>query len=452
LSKSNGGRRRRSRRRLFLKPKKYKVALNPNSVTLILLVSAGMLGGGYSPLSSLVIDIIALINIVVWNAATQQPSNRLNTWQVLLISIIALVSLEQLVPLPWGAWSRLPGREIAIEVMRVSGLSGEQHALSLDPGATVETLLALLPFLSIFYATAKATDEEITQWHCAILIMGCLSALLGAFQIMTGRFYLYRISHFGLPVGIFANRNHEADFILISLLYIAGYKQATISQRYAAWVKLAVVFILSICTITTVSRTGVALLPFVDLVCVFMILRTNRRNLAKKLAITCLIAVAAVAVLMTNGTFGQVFSRYQDASEDLRGVIWKGTVEVIRLYWPAGSGLGTFVPVYQSIENLNTMPTPYINHAHNEYLEVISDLGLLGFVILILYLGCFTYQSASVISRKPKLHELTAICTIIILLVHSITDYPLRTSVLMTIFGFANGIIFRPLRMVHQAT
>ena len=53
----------------------------------------------------------------------------------------------------------------------------------------------------------------------------------------------------------------------------------------------------------------------------------------------------------------------------------------------AGSGLGTFEKVYRMAEDPAKVDRYYVNHAHDDYLELAVETGLPGIILMLLFLG-----------------------------------------------------------------
>ncbi len=52
--------------------------------------------------------------------------------------------------------------------------------------------------------------------------------------------------------------------------------------------------------------------------------------------------------------------------------------EAAQSYLPVGSGLGSFDPVYRSVEPLERLDATFFNQAHNDYLEIWLETGWIG--------------------------------------------------------------------------
>ena len=115
-------------------------------------------------------------------------------------------------------------------------------------------------------------------------------------------------------------------------------------------------------------------------------------------------------------------------------------------FFPFGTGLGSFVPVYQYHENLARVTSVFVNHAHSDYLELLLELGAAAVVILILFLAWFIRRLV-VVWRSDEAgfaFARAASVAVAAVLAHSLVDYPLRTAAIAAVFAFSLGLMAAP--------
>ena len=134
-------------------------------------------------------------------------------------------------------------------------------------------------------------------------------------------------------------------------------------------------------------------------------------------------------------------------SVTMRGEIWSRTSEAIRDFGLAGSGVGTFTAIYPHYENPATIDRTYVNHAHNDYLELALEGGMPAILLMIAFLSWWSLR-AFAIWRSPNAAELgrAACIASAAILLHSLVDYPLRTAAIATIFAMALALMADPAR------
>jgi O-antigen ligase len=93
----------------------------------------------------------------------------------------------------------------------------------------------------------------------------------------------------------------------------------------------------------------------------------------------------------------------------------------------------------------------YANHTHNDLLELWLETGVVGPILLCVFLIWGVGRSVAEWTapnpgRFPAERTLVraAILAILLLLGHSLVDYPLRTSAMMGVFAFCSGLLLDP--------
>src|SRR3954452_3776298 len=142
----------------------------------------------------------------------------------LTIAAIAVAAL-QLVPLPAASWALGPRVRLAQD-FALFGHGSPALPLSLTPYDGLTALFCLIPPLAIFCTIVRLRAYR-PSWLAVALIAGTLSGiLLGALQVSStgpnSPWYLYTQTNVGLAVGFFANANHMANLLVITLPFLAA--------------------------------------------------------------------------------------------------------------------------------------------------------------------------------------------------------------------------------------
>ena len=95
-----------------------------------------------------------------------------------------------------------------------------------------------------------------------------------------------------------------------------------------------------------------------------------------------------------------------DTSTSYRVYIWQGTMRMLEDFWYSGVGIGesAFGMVYPSY-SLNAVSAP---HAHNLYLHILSETGIIGILAVATLLIIF-YKYVSSAAIKNKDNKITAV-------------------------------------------
>jgi O-antigen ligase len=384
----------------------------------------------------------------------------------LWVALLALFTFH-LLPLPPAVWTQLPGRELAALADRsVFGATG-WRPLTLDPEATWRSLLMLLPAFSAYLALRLGDGER-----RAALLRGVAIAAIAAIAIAFMQLALpakawlhfYPRGDYEEPTGFFTNRNHQATFLLCALPLAACWLLPKKQDARAAWQAAGLLLsagagIAALAVLATGSRTAAALLPLALAataiawvqagdIAALASLKGNRA--LRLLAFAAgLLAVFAAVIVMIAGLGGDDIAqvlRRTPVLDDNRLDFWPHVAGAAGHFWPVGSGIGTFLDAYEMHEPLEALRPLYVNHAHNDFLEIFLEAGAPGLVLALAgtwELGMMGWRAW----RAPPHQALAAaparLASVVIALpiAHSLVDYPLRTVSISVLFALAAAIL-----------
>lgn len=428
------------------------------AVILVVAIVAGG-GGAEGPLNNGIIEAFSAVLLVACAASHFTNSPMPSNSAVPLWCAVAtlLVTALQLLPLPPGLWTNLPGRELARAAAGLTGEAGSWKPLSLDPEATRRTAAALLPPIAIMLATIRCGEGGIRLLLRALIAAAALGSALAGIQIAAGTpdgLMPYGDPTAGVGTGFFANRNHQATLMLGALIasgLLVRLRTEASSSRTRGWIdriSLAWLFfpIFIVGTIATQSRAGLLLLP-PTLLGAVIIASDNKISRSIAVVTGAGIGFAVALVLLTNTGMWAKIPGGSDLLADARATNFPDIVYTTRQYWPFGSGFGTFVPVFMANENLDVAQAAYLNHAHNDYLELLIEGGLAAACLLTMWSAAIALRIRRLLVRSGEPQRSYGLCGLVILLViagHSLVDYPLRTDAIAVVAGLAVGLLFRP--------
>lgn len=369
---------------------------------------------------------------------------------------LLLVGLISLVPLPGGLGSG-PLRGEVVEAFRLIGMEPPALSASLAPSLTQNSLLHLLPAAAMFMLVLRLPNEDRRLLPTVLLAVTGASVVLGAFQLMGGPdspLRLYEITNRASPVGFFANVNHEATLLLCALPLTAVIAGRTATRRSrskrsgGAIISAAVaIFIIAGIAISG-SLAGWGLAVPTAMASLLIYRRTVAGGVAKGwwAALAVLTLVFAFAGLQ--GPLGkEAFEADVSSQPSSRRVLASTTTEIIKDSFPVGTGLGTFSTVYRRYEDPSQVTRQFANHAHNDYLEAVLELGAAGLLLILAFLFWWGRRSYQVWTRDFEGAAMARAGSVMtgIVLAHSIVDYPIRTAAIAAVFAFGCALMVPPI-------
>ena len=413
-------------------------------------------GGSPSPKAEILVQLCFAAALVAWvwwasrgEGEAGLPVPRPLLW---LGGVLVVMPILQLVPLPPALWQALPGRGLEIAALDLVGDAQGWRPLSVSPPRTLAGLLALLPAVGLMWATATLGSGDRRLLVLVVAILAITSAALGALQLAggNGAFQLYELSHRGWITGFHANRNAAVDVLLIGSLalsaWFVGKDMPPAIARRRIPTLLVGQAILLFAAILTGSRMGILLvLPVLVLnVAILRPLGLARavEFAARGMGALVMLLLALPLILAGNSRLSGVIARF-DVSSDARITLWRDTLAAVDAFFPAGSGIGTFPVAFAPFESFESLGPASINRAHNDYLELLLELGigapvlLVGGAVLLFLSARSAWRDASW-DRTPQIF---ALGTLAVIALHSLVDYPLRNMAIACLAGVAAGLL-----------
>ena len=387
----------------------------------LLLIVALLLAGSSvrGLLSTTIIQILSLAilpALVDWS----RPNGYWRAVTLLLAGVMGLL-VAQLLPL-----GGLIHHSSDLQTVPVPG----PLAWTLSWERTAEALLFVLPPAVLFLVLSRFSENDFNRL-LPFLYLGILANIifgLVQFAARNGADLSPGYLPYVASAGFFANANHFATLMFISIP-LAIYQFVAIRKPLLSLIAVAAIVLASF---ATRSVAGV----FLSMGCAVFSYALIVRMPALWRALLVLLGVAGMVVLSFNP--GNVLEFRADDPLD-RTSIWSTTVEAVVSHLPYGSGLGTFDLVYPGVEEASDIRTSFINHAHNEYLELVLEGGIVAAILLAAYLALLLLA----MWRLPRTPLRTAaFCAIAFVLIHSAVEYPLRNLSLALLFAMLNAVVF----------
>ena len=314
----------------------------------------------------------------------------------LLLCLLAIAA--QLIPLQAALRARLSPAGFAVD--RVVALGAEPavhppHPLSVEPEATAWALALAAAYIGLFWcARAIFSSGGVRSTVRGVASLGLALTALVAVQRATAPTLLYwtwtPISAGASPYGPFVNRNGLASWLAMAIPLVIGYAMARYHSAHRAdggaipgdsidptqlWLGGAAV-LMSGGLLASMSRAGI-LGGGIGLMALIVFSRKRIRGGAS-LAWMGAGLVALVVLASAYANLGKLAMRLQETTEQGtwgRPAIWRDTWRMASDFWLTGVGAGAFqrgMLAYQEGSRLF-----FFNHAHDEYLQLLAEGGVL---------------------------------------------------------------------------
>lgn len=385
---------------------------------------------------------------------TQPSASSRHLWW-LVIAMLAVIAV-QLVPLPPQIWAIMPGRDAVVRGFNLLDQPLPWLPLSLTPYDTTATALWLLPPLAVIYGILKLGAFR-EQWLAAAIGLAALTGiLLGVLQVTDVRlespWYLYAITNNDQPVGTFANSNHMGTLLITAIPFIAAamaVKDRAARQETKKAGKMTLLLLGALTLVLTLSVNGsfAAVGLAVPVVGATLLMKASshaRRMRWGFFAVTVAGLATTIAIFISplsnyrpnSGLNHPDYSRYTSFSNSLRAAADA---------FPVGTGTGSFPSVYPTYEDADKVDSQFVNHVHNDYIELALETGLFGILLIVVFL-VWWMRRAITIWRAHSIDYFARASTIAsgAILAHSFVDYPLRTSAIAAVFAMCIALMAEP--------
>lgn len=292
-------------------------------------------------------------------------------------------------------------------------------AFSYDKSDSFRILLFYLTaFLFVYIITADITTRErLMKLAGFIYTAVIITSLFAIYQRFVGVSVSESLTDIatneGVPGRVYStldNPNNFAEFLVIMTPLAAMFAVNVKKTWLRIPLCLAIVFP-AVAMLMTYSRSGwISTL----LACIIFVYYANK----KLIPALFLIGIAAIPFLPAS-VMTRIASLFNtaDTSNLYRIYIWDGAIRIAKDYWETGIGLGpgSFAYVYPDYANpLAKIGAP---HSHMVYLELLVELGVLGFISFMWYMLRLWIDTTRTLlrcpDRKTRLFQIACIASLV---------------------------------------
>ena len=421
------------------------------------------IGGVYN--WSLVPSLVAIVMITV----LRRPAIG-GEWRGLdaALGLSILAAALQLVPISASVRAALSPAAADFDRRMSIAPPSAPFTLSLVPSVWLWGIGTLVGAILVFWIARHVAQGREARFIARIVAwMGLASGLLVILEptlVSNGKIYgvWETIATNAHPAGPIVNRNHYAAWLLFALPLTLGCFAAHVRTHWldrkrrvqiladsrAIWL-LAASALMAVALFVTQSRSGI--LGFAAAVAFGLARGWRRGSAVGRLAMLVFVVVLGAAVYAWARP-DKAMMRFDRALQDDtwggRSQIWRESIALGRQFPLTGIGLGTYnmvMPAYQAATH-----TVLINQAHNQYLQIFVEGGLLVAVPLAGAVIAFVLSAARRLredhTAMVHLRE-AALAGMCGLAVQSFWETPLLTPAVLFLLAAAAGIaVHRPPR------
>ncbi|HSK10336.1 MAG TPA: O-antigen ligase family protein [Vicinamibacterales bacterium] len=322
------------------------------------------------------------------------------------LALVVAAVLVQLWPLDAQTLGRLGPATDRLLRQYVVGYPGvvPAHPLSIRPDATLYGLAALVAFGVLLLGIARGLGHHSLRTLAAgVVFVGFALAIAGIVQSgLSGR-GLASTSIYGLvpitdasPFGPFINRNHFAGWMLMALPLALGYFTGLVARgmrgvgptlrERVLWfsspdasrvilVGLAIL-VMGLSLVLTFSRSGIGGFALALALAGFFVVRRQAQGSRRAVVLSYVVVLLALSLGWAGiDAIVARFAQLPGTGLNGRLGVWADAWRVVRDFTWTGTGLNTFsdaMVFYQTFEM-----TTHTMEAHNDYLQLLADGGLL---------------------------------------------------------------------------
>lgn len=384
---------------------------------------------------------LPILAVGAWRLGAM-PGSRVRLLGLVALAATALLPWLQLLPLSQGLWNIAQAREALGRDLATAGVQGVATTWSLTPAATLRGALSLLPAVALFVAALGVDTATQRRLLMLCVALPVASLVLGFLQLGAPQDSLLNPYPEWAPAmnGTFANQNHQGTAMLIGLGICLAFAVGAFGARDELtgkprnpWPAIIAggTLLLGLPLVNSRAAVVIGVLMLVIAPLAMAVSRLRRSGQGRR-GVAALLLAAGLAALGLSAAMGWM---KVDEVEEFRWVMRQATAALAITHLPWGSGIGSFVPVFQQAMPDSLLMANYINAAHNDYAQVWLEGGVLGLLAVVLILAAF-----AVALRHHWMHQggdrrlvWCGLLGMFALLAHAATDYALRTPALMAV-------------------
>ena len=330
-----------------------------------------------------------------------------------------------------------------------------------------KALLWLLLGLCVLLGSLVAINVDNIKKITTILTTGaCLLAVIGIAQHLFALDWFYQTV---APSATLGNKNMAMQIItlLLPMSFYVVLTQKTSIKLY--WSVLGVVLILTYSFYSQTRSAWVAIGVELMIISAYLLFNKHQFAIKKQTIITLVVALFLLGLLMSFSSSGlvnplniiaqKIHSIYLSATHldgssiSSRYVLWQSAINMWLDNPLIGTGLGSFFHNLNN-EGYATYQTIGAKRVHHDGLELLVELGIIGVVLLLIFISFLTqvfYQLIAHTKQNMRLFVMLILTAIIGSFINAQFSFPYQMSVPMMIIGTYFGLILALFAQLNQS-
>ena len=225
--------------------------------------------------------------------------------------------------------------------------------------------------------------------------------------------------------------------IFLPLLLIEFFERQLLGKYY--WLAGLAFCICSAGLVFNATRGAWLAVAIVSAVLLIYYMFKSKRNLAVSIIFVALISI----VLVNNPKFMHRldtiddFDKYQSNTE--RILMWQSAWNMFKDQPILGVGLGQYKENYQQKYISPEAKEPQLSHAHNNFLQMLAENGVVGFVGFVIMFGYIIFKNLIDWFRTQNIYALMLAAATVCLLLQGFTEYNVGNSAVIKIYCLVLG-------------
>ena len=335
----------------------------------------------------------------------------------------------------------------------------ELWSLSIDPSNSYFGILNCINFLIIFltFPVLFNRSKYLMKFLFFLCVLGTCHAVFATYWMLVGNpsnFLIQKIHYLNASTGLFVNRSVFGTFLFLcafsSLYYILVFfqKNQIVNFNFEEQIKSKIFFIrifiifISIGILTTWSRA--ANFSYVLILLSFLFYsKISFKKYINPLS-TVIIFILIFDVFIMGLFFGnaKLIERYAETSilrETIRFDLQTFGIDQFKNFWLFGYGSEAFGQIFK-IFYITPDPNMLAKNVHNDGVELLGEIGVLGVSILfLLYISYFKKITKNINEKKQLSRFILLSLLLLTLFIQSLVDFSLHAPgvviLLMTILS-----------------